>query len=1070
MAFSLGIAHAAEFSVSNFGDSGAGTLRDAIAQAQNSTEDDTITFTASGVITLRSSLGTFSSIGGALTIRNTQASGVTISGNNQVRIFGADGGAKVTLDRLTITGGKSGDVDDGGAIISNNSAITITNCTLSGNSTGNRGGAIDNGGGGTLTIINSTLSNNSVVNGGGGGAINNGNATLTIINSTLTGNSVDSEGGAINAGGTVIIQNSIVAGNFSNLGPDNISGPFVDNGNNLLFGDPKLGPLTHNGGPTHTHLPLAGSPAIDAGQSAEAFDQRGVARPFGPADDIGAIEVATEPSGDAALVVTTTQDIFLDDGRVSLREAINSANNETLFPGANTITFALAGQGPHIIDLGDRLPLLRGQITIDNSGAPVTLNRLNGGRNAGILQTVQGVTARVVGLTLRGGVYAGGSGGGAIQNNSSSNFTVERCNFVNNVGSFGGAIFNASGTMTIIDSTFSQNNAIAGAAIYNSGPLTMKGCTLSGNSGRNGAGFYNDTNAEVQVNIRNSTFSSNQALDNDVSVGGGLLNFRGTVNLESCTFTGNSASGLGAGILSSSDISSTRVRNCIIAGNAQTDVDINGSGANPFISDGFNLIGDGQATGAFANSSDQIIGDASPGLGALASNGGPTQTHALGANSPAIDAGDTSEAFEQRGVARPQSSDVTNRDDIGAFESTDPSGAAGLVVTTTADTLANDGLISLREAIGAANDNAGEDTITFDANVFVAPRKTIALTFRPQVLVGRQSAAAAPTIGSPLPLITGVLNITGPINGVTVAGRVGPNNALLSVGSGARASSTKLFFSGSKTGVRNAGTFNLTDGGFTSSTTNLLNTGTATLTRCTVQSSSQGIQNSGMLTVETSRFTGSTNGLVNVAGATATVRSSTFEGNAVGATNSGTMTLSNSTLSQNGDGMRNQNGNVTVIQSTLVGNTNAILNSGGASLRLLRATVTGNGDGLRTSGDGSVELRSTLLVSNGSNLIGTPTSGGSNLTGVTAQVAGLETDGNGFPLLKPNGGPTATVALLSGSMAIDKGEAGIRSGTDQRGAEFARVVGARVDVGAFEFQSASANAPLRDAAPSGGSS
>ena len=52
--------------------------------------------------------------------------------------------------------------------------------------------------------------------------------------------------------------------------------------------DPKLGPLTNNGGPTETRALLHGSPAIDAGNPAtpgsggnacEATDQRGVARP-----------------------------------------------------------------------------------------------------------------------------------------------------------------------------------------------------------------------------------------------------------------------------------------------------------------------------------------------------------------------------------------------------------------------------------------------------------------------------------------------------------------------------------------------------------------------------------------------------------------------------------------------------------------------------------------------------------------------------------------------------------------------------------------------------------------------
>jgi hypothetical protein len=80
-------------------------------------------------------------------------------------------------------------------------------------------------------------------------------------------------------------------------------GQFVDGGANLIgaggscaFGstaDPLLGPLADNGGPTWTHLPQAGSPAIDGGGTCTGVDQRGVTRPQGIACDIGAVEVAT---------------------------------------------------------------------------------------------------------------------------------------------------------------------------------------------------------------------------------------------------------------------------------------------------------------------------------------------------------------------------------------------------------------------------------------------------------------------------------------------------------------------------------------------------------------------------------------------------------------------------------------------------------------------------------------------------------------------------------------------------------------------------------------------------------
>ncbi len=92
----------------------------------------------------------------------------------------------------------------------------------------------------------------------------------------------------------------------ANVPGGNCAGAILDAGHNLSFDgtpaftnsaswnniDPKLGPLADNGGPTLTMALLAGSPAIDAGDSAAAppQDQRGVPRPVGVAADSGACE------------------------------------------------------------------------------------------------------------------------------------------------------------------------------------------------------------------------------------------------------------------------------------------------------------------------------------------------------------------------------------------------------------------------------------------------------------------------------------------------------------------------------------------------------------------------------------------------------------------------------------------------------------------------------------------------------------------------------------------------------------------------------------------------------------
>ena len=101
-------------------------------------------------------------------------------------------------------------------------------------------------------------------------------------------------------------------------------------------------------------------------------------------------------------------------------------------------------------------------------------------------------------------------------------------------------------------------------------------------------------------------------------------------------------------------------------------------------------------------------------LDVLKDNGGPTRTHALLPDSPALNAGVTTLTTDQRGVARPQG----NAPDIGAFES---QGAAvetpSFVVTTLQDVTANDGLNSLREAMAYAGNAVGADTITFAPGV-----------------------------------------------------------------------------------------------------------------------------------------------------------------------------------------------------------------------------------------------------------------------------------------------------------------------------------------------------------------
>ena len=166
----------------------------------------------------------------------------------------------------------------------------------------------------SLTIINSTFSNNSSGNRGGGFITN---VNVTLVSSTVTENTSERAGGVFffnNNNTSVTYQNSIVAGNFSADSDPNDNAPARLSGSNILDGDPLLGPLADNGGPTQTHAILPGSPAINAGSNALAIaiplatDQRGNRRIEAGAIDIGAFESSFVTEISPPTVASTTRD------------------------------------------------------------------------------------------------------------------------------------------------------------------------------------------------------------------------------------------------------------------------------------------------------------------------------------------------------------------------------------------------------------------------------------------------------------------------------------------------------------------------------------------------------------------------------------------------------------------------------------------------------------------------------------------------------------------------------------------------------------------------------------------
>jgi hypothetical protein len=319
--------------------------------------------------------------------------------------------------------------------------------------------------------------------------------------------------------------------------------------------------------------------------------------------------------------------------------------------------------------------------TLDGSGQNVIID---GGGTRGIFTlSTAGLTLTLKNLTLS---HAGGGSEAII--NPSATLNIINTTFSNN----NGAIANGQGNLNITSSLFISNTTSGdGGAISNSGTVTIMDSTFTGNSdpgsfGLEGGAIFNG--GVGNMTVRNSTFNANNVGVQN-SFGGAIANdnFANLIVINS-TFYGNGG-GLGAAIFSPGP-SATIINSTIVANGAANNMgavvfgeNVPGSlnivnsiiannpagncGGSPI--GGHNNLETGNVTTCGTNS---ILAD--PMLGPLANNGGPTQTLALPAGSQAIDKADNAICqmqppngagnLDQRGVARPQG----NGCDIGAFE------------------------------------------------------------------------------------------------------------------------------------------------------------------------------------------------------------------------------------------------------------------------------------------------------------------------------------------------------------------------------------------------------------------
>ena len=349
----------------------------------------------------------------------------------------------------------------------------------------------------------------------------------------------------------------------------------------------------------------------------------------------------------AILNVNTTadhDDKFCTAADCTLREAVQVGGS------ADTINLPA---GNYVLTMSSELDLFAD--TIVGVGARTTF--IDGGDKTRVLRIAGEGTSRVSGVTIRNGNGASTTSSGA-----------------------GGGIFVQSSTLALTNVTVSGNNASSiggGGIVVAAGVMTMIGSTVSGNTAGalrqpRAGGIYVNNGANAL--LANSTISGNTA-DDTSSQGGGIY-AAGSLTLINMTIAGNTAAE-GGGLYQQPSSASggptvaTSMSNTILAGNLGAECGGPGIPAPSAITSHHDVVDDGSCmlTGAGEKQ------DVNPLLGALANNGGQTNTRALAVNSPAIDAGSGCAALDQRGVTRPGGAAC----DPGAFEFIPPT----LRVTTT---------------------------------------------------------------------------------------------------------------------------------------------------------------------------------------------------------------------------------------------------------------------------------------------------------------------------------------------------------------------------------------------------
>lgn len=596
---------------------------------------------------------------------------------------------------------------DGGAIYSSGDECTVTilGTMVNDNTAGRKGGGVLFFGNGALEI-NDCLFSDNTSEAFDGGAVEcdygDDEAQISIVDSDFLGNTAGGHGGvfAFQRGATCDLTGCTFSENMCGGSGGVISGvhntltmtdcTFSQNHANADIGAIKVSDLemTLSGCTITENSAVRFAGGINATRCVTTISNCSIT-------DNECGNTAGLSGGGVAntLGTMTIRDSTISRNRAGFNGGGISNGGNSVAPGVMSLTNCVIAENHGPAGGGGIANGDQGQLTItDCTITGNTTDNYGGG-----IQSVFSIETVVTNSTISGN---SGFGGGGINNGGGSRTVLMDCEVANNTSTGepsslfpgGGGIVNGEGSeVEIYRSTISGNRAnFQAGGIRNAGTLTIEESTLSENSAaREGGGIFNWRQGEAQ--ITNSTLSQNESRD-----GGGLFNqdSGGRIIFAHCTLTGNSANvdddgGVGGGIRMSNGMA--LLHNTIVAGNTRgssaTSDDITNSNGSLEAASSYNLIGDPDTAGGLTHGQNgNIVGTGSGGQlnissilnTGLANNGGPTRTHVLVAGSPALNAGtpDFSSPdilYDQRGEGFPRILD--GRLDIGAIEideDTDP--------------------------------------------------------------------------------------------------------------------------------------------------------------------------------------------------------------------------------------------------------------------------------------------------------------------------------------------------------------------------------------------------------------